>query len=356
MNALDCFLIEYSDSSFTNPHEVAQGITPPDRQGQFTHMGAQYWGFETDRHIGTEIYPTQQHFRFRPNKGHFLCLGLKTRSVVTQIDIDTRWFTGNHVPEVTVILEDADDQVIVLSHQILRPNEPHHFVIPPTQAERCRVLCHQEGGIARVALFGEALTDPVSPINLLEQASIGHVSNDHYGHPKDAVFGNRLEDHMKGWESARSGFGEQAVFSFDQPIALKAFVVDTYLHRLNAPLSCHLFGLGPAHDLTDSMRSIPRWSVQLETGARVVPDDFQTYMQGRHYAEEGKPWPDALIIQLDQSQSTHWQPLLPFQALKPDTYHHFDTFETAGWFQHLLFLHYPNGGIHGLKAFGDYQS
>jgi len=199
----------------------------------------------------------------------------------------------------------------------MRPNEPHHFVIPPTQAERCRVLCHQEGGIARVALFGEALTDPVSPINLLEQASIGHVSNDHYGHPKDAVFGNRLEDHMKGWESARSGFGEQAVFSFDQPIALKAFVVDTYLHRLNAPLSCHLFGLGPAHDLTDSMRSIPRWSVQLENGARVVPDDFQAYMQGRHYAEEGKPWPDALIIQLDQSQSTHWQPLLPFQALNP---------------------------------------
>jgi allantoicase len=194
------------------------------------------------------------------------------------------------------------------------------------------------------------------PINLLEQATISHVSNDHYGHPKDAVLGNRLEHHMKGWGSARSGFGEQAVFSFDQPISLNAFVVDTYLHRLNAPLSCHLFGLAPEHDLLDSMRSIPRWSIQFENGNQVVPDDFQAYMQDRRYATAGEDWPDEFIIHLDHSRGDHWQPLLPFQALKPDTYHRFETFETTGWFQHLLFLHYPNGGIHGLKAFGDYQS
>ena len=356
MKALDCFLIEYSDSSFTNPHEVALAVAPPDRKGQFTHMGAQYWGFETGRHIGTKIKADVQQFNFRPNAGHFLCLGLKSRSLVTQIDIDTRWFTGNHVPEVTVILEDADQQVIVLSHQALSPNEPHHFEIPPTQAERCRVLCHQEGGIARIALFGEPIMNQAEPINLLEQATISHVSNDHYGHPKDAVFGNRLEHHMKGWESARSGFGEQAVFSFDQPISLNAFVVDTYLHRLNAPLSCHLFGLAPEHDLLDSMRSIPRWSIQFENGNQVVPDDFQAYMQDRRYATAGEDWPDEFIIHLDHSRGDHWQPLLPFQALKPDTYQRFETFETTGWFQHLLFLHYPNGGIHGLKAFGDYQS
>ena len=39
MNALDSFLIEYSDSSFTNPHEVVQAITPPDRQGQVHSYG-----------------------------------------------------------------------------------------------------------------------------------------------------------------------------------------------------------------------------------------------------------------------------------------------------------------------------
>lgn len=77
MSELECFLIEYSDSSFTNPHEVTRAITPPDRKGQFTHMGAQYWGFETNRHLATEAHPEEQLLRFRPNAGHFLCLGLK---------------------------------------------------------------------------------------------------------------------------------------------------------------------------------------------------------------------------------------------------------------------------------------
>ena len=53
MGFLDAFLISYSDSSFTNPHEVVRPDEPEECTGNFTHMGAKYWGFETARHRAT---------------------------------------------------------------------------------------------------------------------------------------------------------------------------------------------------------------------------------------------------------------------------------------------------------------
>ena len=74
MKALDCQLLEYSDSAFTNPHEVVSPTQPEDRQGRFTHMGAQYWGFETSRHVGTRLLEDGQGFIFDPNASHFFNL------------------------------------------------------------------------------------------------------------------------------------------------------------------------------------------------------------------------------------------------------------------------------------------
>ncbi len=57
------------------------------------------------------------------------------------------------------------------------------------------------------------------------------------------VMGTRKEIHMIGWESVRTGLGEQAIFHFEQPIPINEIVVDTYLHRFNFPLTCHVFDL-----------------------------------------------------------------------------------------------------------------
>jgi len=350
---LESFLIAYSDSAFTNPHEVALDRAPPDRAGQFTHMGAQYWGFETSRHIATSIDVANQRFRFDPKAHHYLKLGLTARAQVAEIHIDTTWFTGNHVPSVSVILEDGESSVEVLTKVSLSPDQSHKFQISPTYAERCLVLCHQEGGIARVALMGTP-GQWSERHNLLEDADISFVSNDHYGHPRDAVRGKRLEQHMKGWESARSGFGEQAVFSFPSPIEIRQFVVDTYLHRLNAPLSCHLFGLTDTHNLVEVINHKPRWALKAASGQLTLPEDFQAYMSNQRYLDDGLG-DQAFTIELHNPAPGIWLPLLPFAPLYPDRYHIFEHFELTSPVRHLLFLHYPNGGIHGLKVHGDYQ-
>ncbi len=101
------------------------------------------------------------------------------------------------------------------------------------------------------------------------------------------------------------------------------------------------------------MSTPPKWAVTKPDGETLVPDNFQKYMQlhreGTDHHEQSK----ALVIRL-KAGSPIWKPLLPFKALRPDTYHTFTELDYLGPIAHLLFMHYPNGGIHWLKAFGHY--
>jgi allantoicase len=215
------------------------------------------------------------------------------------------------------------------------------------------VECYYEGGIARVHLFGAIAEDqPPAEANLLEGAVISHVSNEHYGRPEQAVAGNRKEMHMVGWESARTGFGEQALFHLKQPAVIREMVVDTYLHRLNAPLSCHVFGINEpdAGKIEAHMRQAPRWKLVFSGGREVIPENFQEYMLAQRYLQERGGNTRKFRVSLHRPDGP-WQALLPFVPLSPDTFHRFPV-ENCGAVTHLLYMHYPNGGIHGLKAFG----
>ncbi len=350
---LPTYLMAYSDSSFTNPHEVARPDEPLECTGNFTHMGAKYWGFETLRHRATQPLGNREGHRFDHDAYHWFQLGLNNAAEVNQIRISTKWFTGNQVPAVSIMLGDEHNMTEVLSRVTLEPDQEHLFDIPPTGATTCLVRCYHEGGIARVSLYGSHhhVTDP--PLNLLEFADISHVSNEHYGHPRDAVNGQRQVDYMLGWESARSGFGEQALFHLRKPTLVSDIIVDTYLHRLNPPLSCHVFGirLDAAQSLPALWEERPRWSVVFDDGHCVVPQDFTAYMQAQHYLSEPVSNPKSFNIRLE-TNSPAWLPILSFGELHPDRWHRFTEIESEEVMTHLLYMHYPNGGIHGLKVFG----
>ena len=106
MKFLPAFLISYSDSSFTNPHEVVLPDEPAECTGNFTHMGAKYWGFETSRHL--PLSRTETGFRFAHNLTHEFLIGLTHRSVVEEIHVSTKWFTGNQVPYISIELIDDE--------------------------------------------------------------------------------------------------------------------------------------------------------------------------------------------------------------------------------------------------------
>lgn len=347
---LPAFLIAYSDSDFTNPHEAMLPDEPKECTGRFTHMGAMYWGYETRRHKATTVLESEQALGYDHNAHNWLLIGLKDRAEINTLTISTKWYTGNQVWAVSVYLRDevTGKNTQVLNRAALAPDKDHSFKIAPTIATECFVECYYEGGISRVNLFGTPV-EPKMPErrNLLEGAGISHVSNVHYGDPARAVIGNRKEMYMFGWESARTGFGERALFHLKKPAQLEEIIVDTYLHRLNAPLTCHVFGLNGFDEA--HVKQMPRWKLVFDNGKEVIPDDFQAYMLGQKYLEEkhGK-----FKIKLHLSKDSPWKPILPFAALRPDTFHRFRQLEKAGPVTEVLYMHYPNGGIHGLKMHG----
>ena len=353
MRVLDAFLISYSDSSFTNPHQVVRPDEPQECTGDFTHMGAKYWGYETARHKATSLTENNK-FSFNDDAYHWIHIGLQNRAAVSRISISTKWFTGNQVPEVAIELLDDHGRTEVVARTPLAPDEEHAFDIEPVMATECLVRCYHEGGIARVNLLGESQTNETGQINLLGQATISHVSNEHYGKPSDAVKGNRQVDYMLGWESARTGFGEYALFHLDKAQLVSDIIVDTYLHRLNPPLSCHIFGINLSNEreLEKIWHQRPCWKIEFEDGLQVIPRDFQSYMQKKLYRKETTDDPSRFTIMLDNQHSDIWKPLVPFGRLRADTWHRFRVTEDRGPVTHILYSHYPNGGIHGLKIYG----
>jgi len=351
---LPAFLMKYSDSSFTNPHEVVLADEPLECTGNFTHMGAKYWGFESERHCAITARADNQGFRFDHDAFNSLVIGLTHQSLVSEIRISTKWFTGNQVPCVSVDLIDGDNEIVVLDRVTLEPDQEHFFTIEETSATRCRVRCFHEGGIARVNLFGDQGAPLYDKPNLLELAEISHISNVHYGSPQMAVSGQRVENHMVGWESARSGFGEQAVFQLRHPTQVECLVVDTYLHRLNPPLSCHLFGLPADEALTldEAMSKQPRWQITFDNGATVTPSNIQAYMRDKAFLNEAVTHARQFNIDLALGDYSPWVPLIRFAPLTADTWHELNEIESTQSMKHVLYMHFPNGGVHGLKLFG----
>ena len=354
---IPAFIIAYSNSDFTNPHEVVLESDPLDCTQDFTHMGVKYWGLETRRHKACGVNSTKKSIQYNHHSHHWIKIGFQKRAIIAELSVSTRWFTGNQVRAISVKLIDelSNGEVEVLSRVALKPDQEHRFQFEETEATEALIQLYYEGGISRINFFGE-----VAPLqlpdknNLLKAATISHVSNDHYGHPEMAVNGERKEMHMVGWESARTGFGEQALFHLACPAKIEEVVVDTYLHRLNAPLTCHLFGLklSVGSSLEEQMKKAPRWKIRYADGKEVIPENFQQFMLDEKYLDTPTENPAVFEILLHILESSEWKPLLPFEVLQPDTYHRFLPEQKDTVFSHLLYMHYPNGGIHGLKVFG----
>ena len=154
---------------------------------------------------------------------------------------------------------------------------------------------------------------------------------------------------MVAWEFARTGYGKQAIFYFEQPTALIKIVVDTYLHRFNSPLTYHVFGL-LIKEVESYLHSIPKWMLKFEDGHQVIPEKFQLYMLDQAYLNEKTRVPFSFEIQLYNQPNSPWLAVLPHENLERDTFHRFTSLGDNGPFSHLLYLHYPNGGVLGLKC------
>lgn len=362
---LKAYLADYSESNFTNPHDVVRADEAVSHLGRFTPMGAQYDGFETSR--GKAWRFENGLWMYNHGAHHHLDIGLYERAAIDRVDVSTKWFTGNNVEEVAVYLRDrfnpAAEDVCVIERTKLQPDAMNSFVLDtPVPATACFVKAYSEGGISRVQLYGEASAQqPFSPANLLERATILALSNDHYGGPDRTFTGKREQDFMFGWESARTGRGEFVLCALDEASTIDGVVVDTYLHRQNATPQAAVYGLSASfnagHDAEDLLADAPRYRMSFADGSSVIPHDLTQFMRSNEFAERLRAsGAQQVHIESVRPAGSRWKTILPPSSIKADCFNAFGSERMEGTgeaYSHLLVQHGPNGGIHGLKAFGN---
>ena len=105
--------------------------------------------------------------------------------------------------------------------------------------------------------------------------------------------------------------------------------MDTYLHRFNSPLTCHVFGLliEEGKDVESYLPSIPKWVLRFDDGHQVIPENFQQYMLDQSYLKEKTSVSSSFEIALFNQPDSPWVAVLPHENLVSDTFHRFTSLE-----------------------------
>ena len=98
----------------------------------------------------------------------------------------------------------------------------------------------------------------------------------------------------------------------------------------------------------DLEKSITIVDLPLPNHKEIVPNDFRDYMSKQSYLELGY---SEFEIKLHLPDPSIWKPLVSFGQLYPDTWHEYNEMETKEAMNAIYYMHFPHGGIHGLKIY-----
>ncbi len=249
--------------------------------------------------------------------------------VLKGVDIDTRFFTGNHPPAASLdgcfcTEGDPDDSTSwseVLPAVGLQ-GDSHHY--HPIDDERpwthLRLNIYPDGGIARLRLYGVPYRDwsslpPGTALDLAAAVNGGRAlacSDQHFGRMGNLLNPGRAINMGDGWETGRrrTPGHDWVIVALGHPGSIEAAVVDTLHFKGNYPESC----------------SIQAAFVEGGNEARI------------------------------EAQSLFWRELLPAQKLEMHQEHRFERHLNAlGPITHVRLNIFPDGGVSRLRLFGSPQ-
>ncbi|MGR6468708.1 allantoicase [Rhizobium sp. PAMB 3182] len=270
--------------------------------------------------------------RRKRTPGHdFAIIRLAMPGKIFGFDVDTRYFTGNYAPAVSIeaaFVEsgdptDATEWTEVLAKSTLGASAQFFF----ENGDRDKVWTHlrvhmyPDGGIARLRVYGAAHFDwsKVSPEQEIDLAYIFHGAkaltwtDAHYGHPDKMLSPGRGINMGDGWETKRRrGPGHDwTIIRLGHPGIIKRVIVDTHFFKGNFPDTCELLGA-------------------------YLPDAGET------------------ISEAEIAASESWKPILARHKLEMDHEHVFagHTVADIGPVTHVRFAMHPDGGVMRLRLMG----
>jgi allantoicase len=289
--------------------------------------------FDPDAYCDTGKVMDGWESRRRRSQGHDWCvIRLGARGVIRVVDIDTRYFLGNHPPyaslEACEFLGDPADFNMdqadwhqILPQSPLRAGSRNLFSVNDQRAwSHLRLCIYPDGGVARLRVYGEARPrwEALKEDEELDLACVVNggtaltCSDMFFGDMQSTLLPGPAENMAGGWETRRRrGPGEDwLVIGFARPGRVNRLVVDTDFFMGNYP-------------------------------DEVIVECIY--------------WPDAPL--LDLLSSENWHPLLAATKVGPGQPHEFvDELLYAGPMTHLRVRVLPDGGISRIRAHGRPES
>ena len=244
-------VVAASDESFGDKENLLTPDAPVFDPGHYGNRGEIVDGWETRR---------------RRDGGHdWAVVRLGTPGVITSVDVDTSFFTGNYPESCCVeacgcegypgpadLTSPATRWVTIVprsplsgdEHNVFEASDPHRFT-------HVRLSIFPDGGVARLRVPGHAVPDPrgleALTIDLASQEYGGAVvasSDDFYTTATTLNRPGRARSMGEGWETRRrrDGGHDYVVFRLAFPGDIRRIVVDTAHFKYNASAEVALYG------------------------------------------------------------------------------------------------------------------
>ena len=341
-------LIQYSESSFTDPHTVVSFAEPHFDEDAYSHIGKTYEGVEPHRMGGHHVVQNEQEclHHFNPNYRDFFIVKFQRRTRLKTLCISTRFFAGNPASDLTLtIFDDLQNTEHTIMLPQLNPDDNHWLDQLDAHVTRL-ALSFKAGGITRVWAYGTvAKQQPPKLSWLSKDREVLFDEDDFFGGPNFALShkADRSNKHMLGWETSRSAMGLQAIFPIQKGIVHEV-IIDTYRHVNNYLRSAWVFSASFPQNVLPSKKNCPIWNVVSSDGQTYVTPNLKKFFDQQHKDKDTlptytikpvaqPPWRLETTFPLTQD-ALHTRANLSFEAT------------------HVCVMLLPHGGLHAIKVMG----
>ncbi|MDE2449218.1 MAG: allantoicase [Gammaproteobacteria bacterium] len=258
-----------TDEFFGKKERLLRAEEPQSRPGVYDDNGKWMDGWETRR---------------RRDGGHDHCvIRLAGPGIISVIEIDTRFFTGNYPPCASVqacrtsaVPDESTQWSELLAPTTLAGNQQCHLEVPSTGTwTHLKLNMYPDGGIARFRAYGrlslEWQATPATEVIDLAAALSGGMaiacSDEHFGSMQNLLLPGRAASMAQGWETRRRrepGY-EWVIVRLGHVGRIERVEIDTCFFRGNFPQQVSLnAALGPVDGGQDLVAACQFWPSLLE--------------------------------------------------------------------------------------------
>lgn len=278
-------VVAASDESFGVKERLIDPTEPAFVPGTYDLRGEVVDGWETRRHAGPG--------------GDWVIVRLGAAGTVHAVDVDTRFFSGNHPTACRVdacLLDRTADPtspqitwVPLVEHSVLKSDS--HNVLAVRDDRRwthLRLRLASDGGVARLRVYGRVIPDPAAwqditvELSGLEQGGrVEWCSDSFYSHACALISPHRPRNMGDGWETRRRrdvgpDTHDAVIISFATPGDLRRIEVDTSCFVFNASTAVSVLGSRTRPDSEHGWAMVP-FDIPVLTKTSLVADARQVF-------------------------------------------------------------------------------